>query len=81
MALARTTVFVFEDSPLRGHPHVRESGEVCAWLEVGERVELSVWGSSRALRRFAAAVTAAADAADHLAEAEQRSEPVAQSAL
>jgi hypothetical protein len=74
MGLARTTVYVREDSRLGEHPFVRDSGEPCAWLEIGDH-EVGVWGSPPAMRRLAAAVSAAADAADQLVERHPNADP------
>jgi hypothetical protein len=76
MPLARTSVYVPEDCPLDGHTMTAESGGVRAWLYLGES-EVGVWGSPAAMRRLAAAVGAAADAADRLAENGEREDRVA----
>jgi hypothetical protein len=65
MALSRTTVYVTEGCELRERSFVNDAGGACAWLEIGD-AELGVWGSPAEMRRFAAAVTASADAADRL---------------
>jgi hypothetical protein len=74
---ARMTLFLDEDAPLTEQAYALESGGVDGCVRVGEFVELSVWGSPAALRRFAVVVTAAADAADQLAERERQGEPAA----
>jgi hypothetical protein len=66
MAHARATVQVDEHSTLREHVIVVGSRGPCGWLDVGEDGALIVCGSPAALRRLAAAVLAAADAADEL---------------
>ena len=45
-------------------PFITSAGERWAWVDVGEHHELSVYGSPDALRRLAAALVVAADAAD-----------------
>jgi hypothetical protein len=67
MAHARVAVCVDEDSVLREHPFVGETGDACAWLDIGDHA-MAVWGTPAAMRRLATAVTATADAADRLAE-------------
>jgi hypothetical protein len=80
MALARTTVRLGVHSPLREQSFISESGELCAWLDVGANGEFGVYGSAAALRRLGAALLAAADAADELAEANERADPGANEA-
>lgn len=75
MALARITVRVGEDSPLRAQSFIDESGELCAWLDVGAEGEFSVYGSPAALRRLGTAMLAAADDADELVERHAQSDP------
>jgi hypothetical protein len=72
MRVARCSVWVREGSELCEQSFVRESGEPWAWLDVGEDREVSLYGPPAAMRRLAAAVNAAADAADALC----RGEPV-----
>jgi hypothetical protein len=69
MRVARCSVYVREQSELCEQSFVRESGEPWAWLDLGEDREVSVYGSPAAMRRLAAAVTAAADVAEQLPEA------------
>jgi hypothetical protein len=71
MAYARSTVRVNDDSALREHAFIRDSGAPCAWLDVGEDGALGVWGSPAAMRRLAAGVIAAADAAQGLVDRKQ----------
>ena len=52
MALARMSVSVGEDAPLRPHRFVSAAGEPVAWLNVGDAGELNVYGSPAALRRL-----------------------------
>jgi hypothetical protein len=75
MALARATLRLGEDSPLREQSFISESGELCAWLDVGADGEFSVYGSPAALRRLGTAMLAAADAADELAERHEYVDP------
>jgi hypothetical protein len=67
IAVARMTVCVGEDAPLRRHRFVSAAGEPVAWLNVGEAGELCVYGSPEAMRRLGEAVLAAADSAEALA--------------
>jgi hypothetical protein len=67
IAVARMTVCVGEDAPLRGHRFVSAAGEPVAWLNVGEAGELCVYGSPEVMRRLGEAVLAAADEAEELA--------------
>jgi len=66
MVTARTSARVGEGSRLRQQVFVSRSGDPVGWLDVGEDGELSVYGSPEALRRLAAALLLAADAADEL---------------
>ena len=66
MRVARITVALTEDSPLR--PEAFRSGatgEPVGWLEVGE-FEVGLYGSSAALRRLSISALAAAENADEL---------------
>ena len=66
MGVARITVAVREDSPLR--PEAFRSGatgEAVGWLEVGE-FEVGLYGSAAALRRLSVSALAAAEHADEL---------------
>jgi hypothetical protein len=65
MRLARCSVHVRERSELGEQSFVHESGEPCAWLELGDH-EVVLYGSPAAMRRLGAAVLAAAEAADAL---------------
>jgi hypothetical protein len=66
MAIASTSVRVGGSTPMRQHVFVGRSGDPVGWLNVGEDGELGVYGSPEALRRLAAALLLAADAADEL---------------
>jgi hypothetical protein len=74
MRVARCSLWVREDSELREQSFVRECGEPWAWLDLGENREVAVYGSPAAMRRLAAAVIAAADAAEELPEARAAAE-------
>lgn len=50
MGVARTTVRVTEQVELRPRPFIAESGEPCAWLELGDGSEIGVYGSPAAMR-------------------------------
>ena len=66
MGVARITVAVREDSPLRPQAfRSTATGEPVGWLEVGE-FEVGLYGSSAALRRLSVSALAAADHADEL---------------
>ena len=70
MRVARITVALTEDSPLR--PEAFRSGatgEPVGWLEVGE-FEVGVYGSPAALRRLSVCALAAAEHADELGRSE-----------
>jgi hypothetical protein len=70
MRVARITVALTEDSPLR--PEAFRSGatgEPVGWLEVGE-FEVGVYGSPGALRRLSVCAQAAAEHADELGRSE-----------
>ena len=70
MRVARITVALTEDSPLR--PEAFRSGatgEPVGWLEVGE-FEVGVYGSPAALRRLSVYALAAAEHADELGRSE-----------
>jgi hypothetical protein len=60
------TVTVHEDTVLRADMHVFESGDVQGWLSVGDRREVSLWGSPAALSRLAVALLGAANAAERV---------------
>ena len=66
MAVARTSARVGEEALLRQHVFVSRWGEPVGSLDVGEDGEPGVYGSPEALRRPAAALLIAADAADEL---------------
>jgi len=59
-------VFVHEDAVLRADTHVSESGAVRGWLSVGDRREVSLWGSPAALSRLAVGLLGAANAAERV---------------
>jgi hypothetical protein len=70
MRVARITVGLREDSPLR--PEAFRSGttdEPVGWLEIGE-YEVGVYGSPAALRRLSAYALEAAGHADELGRSE-----------
>jgi hypothetical protein len=72
-AVARASVRVGEDSVLRQHVFVGRSGEPIGWLDVGEGADLGVYGSPGGLRRLAAALLIAADAADQFDHGDRES--------
>jgi len=66
-AVRRVMLLLREDTPLCSRPLVEDnSGEVIAWLEVGDR-EVAVWGTPVTLRRFAREAVVAAKDAEELA--------------
>jgi hypothetical protein len=65
MSAARVSVCVREDAVLRDQTHVFASGDVRAWLYVGDE-DVSLWGSPAALSRLAVALLGAANAAERL---------------
>ena len=66
-AVRRVMLLLREDTPLCSRPLLEDnSGEVIAWLEVGDH-EVAVWGSPVTLRRLAREAVVAADEADELA--------------
>jgi hypothetical protein len=66
IAVARVTVAVREDSPLRPEAfRSTATGDPVGWLEVGD-TEVGMYGSPAALRRFSASVLAAAEHAEEL---------------
>ena len=71
MSAARVSVCVHEDAVLREQTHVLASGDVRAWLYIGDE-DVSLWGSPAALRRLAVALLRAANAAERVS-AEQAS--------
>jgi hypothetical protein len=64
MRVASVCVYVRDGSPLAARAVVRESGEPWAWLDVGEAMEVSVYGSPAALRRLASELIEAAAIAE-----------------
>lgn len=65
-AVRRVMVLVREDTRLRSRPmRDDESGEIIAWLEVGEN-EIAVWGKPQTLRRLAREAVVAAQEAEEL---------------
>jgi hypothetical protein len=68
MRVASVGVYVREGSPLAARAVVRESGEPWGWLDVGEAVEVSVYGSPAALRRLASELVEAAAIAERARE-------------
>jgi hypothetical protein len=66
MGAVRASVYVTDDVALDEHLVVRESGEPAAWLYLGERGDLGLWGSPGALRRVAAALVLVAERAEGL---------------
>jgi hypothetical protein len=76
MSVARTTVRVTGDVTVSQRSFVGRSGDPVGWLDVGERDELGVYGTPGALRRLAAALLIAADAADELIDGGGREAPV-----
>jgi hypothetical protein len=79
IAPVNTIARVTEDSRLRERVFVSDAGEPCAWLDVGEHGERGVYGAPAAMRRLAAAVVAAANAADLLPAAPEHGGGVARS--
>jgi hypothetical protein len=66
-AVRRVMLLLQEDTPLCSRPFVEDnSGEVIAWLEVGDR-EVAVWGTPVTLRRLAREAVVAAEEAEELA--------------
>jgi hypothetical protein len=66
MALARVTVCVGAEIALRPRPFIADSGERCAWLELGDGSEVGLYGAPAEMRRLGAAVIAAAALAETL---------------
>jgi hypothetical protein len=66
MGAVRASMYVPDDVALDEHLVVRESGEPAAWLYLGERGDLGLWGSPGALRRVAAALVLVAERAEGL---------------
>jgi hypothetical protein len=66
MPLAQTSERIAEDSRMQQHVFVGRSGKSIAWLTIGDDGELGVYGSPEALRRLAAALVIAAEAAAEL---------------
>src|SRR3954447_22897049 len=66
MGAVRASMYVTDDVALDEHLVVRESGEPAAWLYLGERGDLGLWGSPGALRRVAAALVLVAERAEGL---------------
>jgi hypothetical protein len=64
MSLVRTTARLNETPVTAAQPFVTSLGELCAWVDVGEYGELGLYGSPESLRRLAAALVIAADAAE-----------------
>jgi hypothetical protein len=77
MSAALTSARVGEESLMRQHVFVGRWGDPVGWLGVGEDGELGVYGSPEALRRLAAALLIAADAADELDHADGTARAVA----
>jgi hypothetical protein len=65
--ITRMTVCVDEAVALRPHRFVSAAGQPVAWLNVGDAVELCVYGSPAALRRLGEEAIGTADAAEELA--------------
>jgi hypothetical protein len=66
MSLVRTTARLNETLVTAAQPFVSSRGELCAWVDVGDHGELGLYGSPESLRRMAAALVVAADAAEAL---------------
>jgi hypothetical protein len=66
MGLVHTTARLNEKPVTVAQPFVTTLGELCAWVDVGECGELALYGSPESLRRLAAALVVAADAAEAL---------------
>jgi hypothetical protein len=66
MALMYTTARLVDVLVVEAQPFITSAGERWAWVDVGGHHELSVYGPPDALRRLAAALVVAADAADVL---------------
>ena len=66
MRTTQVTVFVHEDTVLRPDTHVSDAGAVRGWLSLGDRREVSLWGSPAALSRLAVALLGAANAAERV---------------
>jgi hypothetical protein len=66
MALVHRTARLHRLPVVAAHPFITSAGERWARVDVGEHGELSVYGPPDALRRLAAALVVAADAADVL---------------
>jgi hypothetical protein len=77
MGVARTTVRVTEQVELRPRPFIAESGDACAWLELGDGSEVGLYGPPAAMRRLGAAVIAAAAAADELPDPARQADAAA----
>ena len=77
MPVPRTLARVGQESLTRQHAFVSRSADPVGWLDVGEDGELGVYGSPEALRRLAAALLVAADAADELDHADETARAVA----
>jgi hypothetical protein len=78
MGLVHTTAHLHEAPVIEARPFITDAGEPCAWVDVGEHGELSVYGQPEALRRLAAALVVAADAAETLGD--QSAQPAAEAA-
>ena len=68
MARASVTVRVEPESVLADRSFVTTRGEPLAWLDVGDRGELAIYGAPDALLRLAAGLIAAADRAERLVD-------------
>jgi hypothetical protein len=66
MSASRTTVRLTEDTTVSQRSFVGRAGDPVGWLDVGDGNELGLYGSPDAVRRLAAALLIAADAADGL---------------
>ena len=84
MAGASVTVQVEPESVLADRSFLNTRGEPLAWLDVGDRGELALYGAPDALLRLAAGLIATADRAERLADDQQqpsRGRPSVRSAL
>ena len=68
MAGACVTVQVEPESVLADRSFLNTRGEPLAWLDVGDRGELALYGAPDALLRLAAGLIATADRAERLAD-------------
>ena len=71
MAGACVTVQVEPESVLADRSFLTTRGDPLAWLDVGDRGELAVYGAPDALLRLAAGLIATADRAERLADDQQ----------